>query len=192
LFIGAAVAGAGVGAGNLGAYRTLTALVPAHHRAGMVAAIFTIGYLALSVPVLIAGVGTTHFGLHRTALVYYAALAALSAAAATSFIVRRPQPANSPEPRTAETHRGEVSVAGAVASDIVAVPTHPRRKTHEGPLRVLVGTQRFSENHAWSEMPKHWPSGLAARAVIAASRRLGDALTAYLNLQPPAGLVIQN
>ncbi|WP_297648146.1 MFS transporter, partial [Pseudonocardia sp.] len=33
LFIGAAVAGAGVGAGNLGAYRTLTALVPAHHRA---------------------------------------------------------------------------------------------------------------------------------------------------------------
>jgi hypothetical protein len=96
LFIGAAVAGAGVGAGNLGAYRTLTALTAAHHRAGTIAAIFTIGYLALSVPVLIAGVGTMRFGLHRTALVYCAAVAALSAAAATSFIVRRPPPAKGP------------------------------------------------------------------------------------------------
>lgn len=189
LFIGAAVAGAGVGAGNLGAYRTLTALVPAHHRAGTVAAIFTIGYLALSVPVLIAGVGTTHFGLHRTALVYCAALAALSAAAATSFIVRRPQPANSPEPRTADTHQGEVSVAGAVASDIVAVPTHPRRKTHEGPLRVLVGTERFSENHAWSEMPKHWPSGLAARAVIEAVGQ-GQLEARLIDGGPPVDVVV--
>jgi hypothetical protein len=35
-----------------------------------------------------------------------------------------------------------------------------------GPLRVLVGKDRFSENHAWSEMPQHWPSGVADRAVI--------------------------
>ena len=33
-------------------------------------------------------------------------------------------------------------------------------------LRVLVGKERFSENHAWSEMPQHWPSGFAGRAVI--------------------------
>jgi hypothetical protein len=98
LFIGAAVAGAGVGAGNLGAYRTLTALVPAHHRAGTIAAIFTIGYLAFSVPVLVAGVGTMHFGLHRTALVYCAALAALSAAAAASFIIRPPHDRASTRP----------------------------------------------------------------------------------------------
>ena len=51
-------------------------------------------------------------------------------------------------------------------SDTEAVLTHPRREPHEGPLRVLVGKERFSENHAWSEMPQHWPSGLAARAVI--------------------------
>ena len=37
---------------------------------------------------------------------------------------------------------------------------------HDGPLRVLIGKERFSENHAWSEMPQHWPSGVADRAVI--------------------------
>jgi len=51
-------------------------------------------------------------------------------------------------------------------SDTEAVLTHPRREAHKGPLRVLVGKERFSENHAWSEMPQHWPSGLATRAVI--------------------------
>jgi phosphoglycerate dehydrogenase-like enzyme len=33
-------------------------------------------------------------------------------------------------------------------------------------LRVLVGKERFSENHAWSEMPQYWPAGLVGRAVI--------------------------
>jgi len=33
-------------------------------------------------------------------------------------------------------------------------------------LRVLVGKERFSENHAWSEMPDYWPAGLVGRAVI--------------------------
>lgn len=41
-----------------------------------------------------------------------------------------------------------------------------RQRLPEGPLRVLVGKERFSENHAWSEMPRHWPAGLAGRAVI--------------------------
>jgi hypothetical protein len=45
--------------------------------------------LAFSVPVVIAGVATTHFGLHRTAVLYSAALAVLAAAAAGSFLFRR-------------------------------------------------------------------------------------------------------
>jgi pimeloyl-ACP methyl ester carboxylesterase len=45
-------------------------------------------YLAFSVPVVIAGVATTHVGLHRTALVYCAVIAALAAAAAGSLIFR--------------------------------------------------------------------------------------------------------
>jgi phosphoglycerate dehydrogenase-like enzyme len=31
---------------------------------------------------------------------------------------------------------------------------------------VLVGKERFSENHAWSEMPLDWPPHVADRAVI--------------------------
>jgi phosphoglycerate dehydrogenase-like enzyme len=46
------------------------------------------------------------------------------------------------------------------------VITDGRRRFHEGPLRVLVGKERFSENHAWSEMPRYWPAGLADHVVI--------------------------
>jgi phosphoglycerate dehydrogenase-like enzyme len=45
------------------------------------------------------------------------------------------------------------------------VPGH-RHQPHEGPLRVLVGKERFSEDHPWSEMPERWPAGLGGRAVI--------------------------
>jgi phosphoglycerate dehydrogenase-like enzyme len=41
-----------------------------------------------------------------------------------------------------------------------------RRKPHEGPIRVLVGNDRFSQNHAWSEMAQYWPSRVADRTVI--------------------------
>jgi MFS family permease len=117
LLTGAAVCGAGVGAGSLGAYRTLVAQAPAHHRAGMIAAIFTISYLAFSVPVVVAGVGTTHFGLHRTALVYCGTLAALSAVAAASFIFRKPPAAKMPEQSTVDTVESRGTVPGPVASD---------------------------------------------------------------------------
>ena len=87
---GTAVAGAGVGTGFFaGAYRVLTALASPGQRAGLVAAIWIVFYLAFSVPVVAAGVATTHFGLHQTAVVYSAALAALAAAAAGSFLFRR-------------------------------------------------------------------------------------------------------
>ena len=87
---GTAVAGAGVGTGFfLGAYRILTALASPGQRAGLVAAIWVVFYLAFSVPVVAAGVATTHFGLHQTAVVYSAALAVLAAAAAGSFLFRR-------------------------------------------------------------------------------------------------------
>ena len=86
---GTAVAGVGFGLAFLGAFRRTTALVTPGQRAGLVAAIFIVGYLAFSVPALIAGVATTTFGLHSTALVYSASLAAL-AAAATGILVFHP------------------------------------------------------------------------------------------------------
>src|ERR1700691_3494477 len=88
---GAAVAGAGFGTGFfLGAYRILTPLAGSGQRASLIAAIWIVYYLAFSVPVVIAGVATTHFGLHQTAVVYSAALAVLAAAAAGSFLLHRP------------------------------------------------------------------------------------------------------
>ncbi len=85
---GTAVAGAGFGTAMLGAFRTVTARAAAGQRAGLVAAYFIASYLAFSVPVVAAGIATTHFGLHRTALVYCAAIAALAAVAAAGLLFR--------------------------------------------------------------------------------------------------------
>jgi predicted MFS family arabinose efflux permease len=74
----------------MGAYGTIVALARPDDRAGLVAAIFTVGYLAFSVPALVAGVATSHFGLHKTALVYCAVVAVLAATAAGSA-PRRPR-----------------------------------------------------------------------------------------------------
>ena len=52
------------------------------------------------------------------------------------------------------------------AADVAAGVTARRYRPHQGPLRVLVGKERFSENRAWSAMPLHWPSDVADRVVI--------------------------
>jgi MFS family permease len=85
---GTVVAGAGFGTAMLGAFRTVTARAAAGQRAGLVAAYFIASYLAFSVPVVAAGIATTLFGLHRTALVYCAAIAALAALAAAGLLIR--------------------------------------------------------------------------------------------------------
>ena len=98
---GTAVAGVGVGtAFFLGAYRILVALAGPGQRAGLVAAIWIVFYLAFSVPVVGAGVATAHFGLHQTAVVYSAALAVLAAAAAGSFAFHRSFQTREPGPGT--------------------------------------------------------------------------------------------
>ena len=86
---GAAVAGAGFGLAFLGSFRVITALAEPDDRAGLVAAFYIVGYLAFSVPALVAGVATTAFGLHSTALVYSGSLAVLAAAAVGILLLRR-------------------------------------------------------------------------------------------------------
>jgi hypothetical protein len=90
---GTAVAGVGVGLALLGVNRTLIPLAAPGQRAGLIAAIFIISFLGLSIPALIAGVATAHFGLHRTALAYCVATAALVAVAAGSLMLGRRGPA---------------------------------------------------------------------------------------------------
>ena len=48
--------------------------------------IFIAAYTAFSVPVVIAGIATAHFGLHGTGLAYCAAVAALAALALLSLL----------------------------------------------------------------------------------------------------------
>ena len=77
----------GFGLALLGVNRSLIALAAPAQRAALIAAIFTVNFLGLSIPVVIAGVATAHLGLHRTALAYCVALAALVAAAAGRLIL---------------------------------------------------------------------------------------------------------
>jgi MFS family permease len=87
--LGTAVAGVGFGPGFTGAYRLVVARASPDGRASLIAAIFTLSYLAFSVPAVIAGVATTHYGLHDTALVYCGVIAVLVAIAAASLALRR-------------------------------------------------------------------------------------------------------
>ena len=101
--LGTAIAGIGFGCGWTGAYRALAADVAPGDRAGLVAAIFITAYLSFSLPALVAGLATQHYGIHDTALVYNAVVAVLAAVAAALTGLRRP--ARSPQPRPEDEPR---------------------------------------------------------------------------------------
>jgi MFS family permease len=88
LFLGTAVGGLGFGSAFVGAYRTTVAQAASDERAGLITAIYIVGYLATGIPAVIGGIATSHFGLDKTALVYSVAVAVL-AAAAVSLLIRQ-------------------------------------------------------------------------------------------------------
>ena len=103
LLLGTVLAGLGFGPANLGGYRVIMARAGASNRAGLIAAISIVNYLAFGLPALIAGVATSHFGLHDTALVYSVVIALLAAAAAGGVLFEssgrtRPPRAAAPPP----------------------------------------------------------------------------------------------
>jgi hypothetical protein len=55
----------------------------------MVAAIYVVCYLSLSLPAIVAGVAATHSGLHDASLGYAAFVGVLSAIAVASALARR-------------------------------------------------------------------------------------------------------
>jgi MFS family permease len=77
--IGCVVAGVGLGPAWLGSFRAVSALASASERAGTVAALYIVSYTAFSIPIVIAGVAATHFGVDSVALVYSAVVAVLAA-----------------------------------------------------------------------------------------------------------------
>jgi predicted MFS family arabinose efflux permease len=88
LFIGTMVAGLGLGPAFMGAYRSTIALASSDDRVGLIAAIYIVSYLSTGIPAVIGGIATSHYGLHRTAVVYLAVVAGL-AVVAVSLLNRR-------------------------------------------------------------------------------------------------------
>ena len=77
--VGSVIAGLGLGLTWGGAFRAVSAVTPPAEKAGTVAAIYVVSYLAFSVPIVIAGVATTHWNAHDVALVFLAVDAVLAA-----------------------------------------------------------------------------------------------------------------
>ncbi|NHA68958.1 MFS transporter [Phycicoccus sp. CMS6Z-2] len=99
LVVAVVVAGTGFGAAFLGALRSLTSLARPHERSGLMSAVFTVSYLAFSVPALAAGVLTRVVGLHATALGYATVVGVLAATAlGADLLVRPPAPADDAVP----------------------------------------------------------------------------------------------
>jgi MFS family permease len=88
-FAGTAIAGVGFGASFQGAFRTLTVLAAPEERAELFATLYTVSYLAFSLPAIAAGFAITQFGLRPTANVYAAVVIVLAFAALAGFGLRR-------------------------------------------------------------------------------------------------------
>lgn len=102
--IGSIVAGIGFGLSFLGAFRLLSGLAAPFERAGTIAAIYIVSYLAFSIPIIVAGIATRGFAAHDVALVFSAAVAVLAAVGtAAGLAAHEPVPTSQPPtPRSSE------------------------------------------------------------------------------------------
>jgi MFS family permease len=89
LFTAAVVTGFGFGAAFLGAVATITAGVAPGFRAGLLASIFVVGYLAFSLPAIAAGIAAGEVGLTRTTEVYGAVVVVLALLAVVGLLRAR-------------------------------------------------------------------------------------------------------
>ncbi len=78
---GTAVAGVGFGASALACFGTLARLAGPAERGELFAVAYVIAYLAFSLPAVLAGLASTSFGLHATAIIYGLGVALLSVTA---------------------------------------------------------------------------------------------------------------
>jgi predicted MFS family arabinose efflux permease len=64
--LGTLLAGFGFGVAFLGGLRQLVVVIPAGHRAAVMAAFYVVAYASLSLPAVIAGLVVTHLGVDTT------------------------------------------------------------------------------------------------------------------------------
>jgi MFS family permease len=87
---GSALGGAAWGLTFLGGLRSLAAVIPPEHRAGIYSAYYIVSYGALSVPAVLAGIAVDHFGLIPTFQVFGGAVASI--AVVVAFVAWRTRP----------------------------------------------------------------------------------------------------
>jgi MFS family permease len=102
LFVAAVVTGFGFGASFLGAVASITRGVAPGHRAGLLAGIFVVGYLAFSLPAIAAGIAVGAIGLTRTTEIYGAVVVVLALIAVTALLRSRRAVAAQPAPERTE------------------------------------------------------------------------------------------
>ncbi|GLF98490.1 MFS transporter [Streptomyces yaizuensis] len=101
-FLGTAALGFGWGTAFLGAFRALAALADPARRSELLAAVYVVVYLSMTVPAVAAGTVSEIWGLHRTTVAFVAAAAVICLAALLGLAwvtVNRPGPP--PEPHAA-------------------------------------------------------------------------------------------
>jgi MFS family permease len=86
-FTGTAVAGAGFGGGFQGGLRTIVPLARADERAGVIAVIYVICYLALGLPAIGAGFLVVHTTVTHTALLFGLGVIALAASTGLGILL---------------------------------------------------------------------------------------------------------
>ncbi|MCU1688917.1 MAG: major facilitator superfamily 1 [Pseudonocardiales bacterium] len=94
--VGVVITGVGFGGTFFGVIQTIGALVEPAQRAGVFAIVFTINYLAFSLPAVGAGVASQHFGLRGTVEVYAVLVMLLTLATLVALRVRSRAPALDP------------------------------------------------------------------------------------------------
>ncbi|WP_111767020.1 MFS transporter [Nakamurella deserti] len=85
---GTVVAGLGFGGSALTSFSTLVRLAAPEQRGELLAVALVISYVAFSVPAVIAGLASTAYGLHPTAVVYAGVVIGFSALALVARIIR--------------------------------------------------------------------------------------------------------
>ncbi|MDF5752059.1 MFS transporter [Spongiactinospora sp. TRM90649] len=80
-FVGTAVLGLGWGLAFLGVFRSMAALAEPAHRGELLAAVYVVAYLAMSVPAISAGLVTDRLGLHQATTIFILAVAVVCLAA---------------------------------------------------------------------------------------------------------------
>ena len=113
-------------------------------RAGLLAAIFIVAYLAFSIPVLIAGVATTKLGLHSTALAYSASIAVLVAAAVGILVLH---PVGAPA-RPAPDVRAVMPPGPCTVPPCLQALNSADRSPARSPVRQSVTASSSLANHA--------------------------------------------